>query len=134
MSLLLLAIFSVTTKAEPTYNIHETQLLKLIENLQKLKTDSENNLKLIADLRQISKEQEEQIKILKEQLSESETIIKRLKEESTISKELIAKAEESLTNASESFEIYKKAAEAKIRKLTVQRNLLIVVTVISLIL
>ena len=129
--LLSLGILAHPTKAETVFELPETKLQRLIGNLQKLETLSENKSKLIAELKQISNEQSQEIKNLEIQLIESDKTIQALKQDSSLSKELIEKAEASSMKAWESFEKYKEAVRKEIRKLSRQRNIAIVLAILK---
>ena len=129
---LLLALLPHCILAETKYEITESRLLQLINNLEQAKMISEQQSKLINDLKQVSQEQKVLIQSQANLIAESAQVIRELKQDSTISKELLEKAEDSLVEALKSFEIFKKVADKRIRSLTIQRNLLGLAFILSL--
>ena len=129
---LLLVLLPHCTLAETKYEITESRLLQLINNLEQAKMISEQQSKLINDLKQVSQEQKVLIQSQANLIAESAQVIRELKQDSTISKELLEKAEDSLVEALKSFEIFKKVADKRIRSLTIQRNLLGLAFILSL--
>jgi Skp family chaperone for outer membrane proteins len=131
LSLLLLVIISASTRAESNYAITENDLTKLLSILQRLEAlnktlseelnTSKTNLTLLQNELTICKQE---LTELEQRLQVSETESKALLRELTNANTL-------LTKASLSFNEYKQAAEAKIRKLAFQRNISIFVTIIT---
>jgi chromosome segregation ATPase len=128
---LLLATLSQVGKAEPVYTVSGSELSRLLQISAKLerlnnqlqdelKTSKENLTRLGSELESCKAELTE----LQNRLSQSKTELTQLKNSLTTAENLLRKAETS-------FEKYKSEVEARIKRLTIQRNIFAVVGLIA---
>jgi chromosome segregation ATPase len=101
-------------QAEAMYQISETELTQLEQNLQTLANHSEQKQQLLTEQQRQLTEAQNQLKVVNEQLK--------------ISRALNAQTQKSLRKAEESLNEYEKEAERKIRIKTRQRNLWILIS------
>lgn len=101
-------------QAEAMYQISETELTQLEQNLQTLANHSEQKQQLLTEQQTQLTEAQNQLKVVNEQLK--------------ISRQLNDQTQKSLQKAEESLNEYEKEAERKIRIKTRQRNLWILIS------
>lgn len=113
--LLLLPLYcGSSVQAEAMYQISETELTQLEQNLQTLANHSEQKQQLLTEQQTQLTEAQNQLKVVNEQLK--------------ISRQLNDQTQKSLQKAEESLNEYEKEAERKIRIKTRQRNLWILIS------
>jgi len=109
---LLLLSLPITCGAQAMYQLTESQLTQLENNINQLE---KNNLQQEAQLQKVS-----------DLLVRSDKQITILQEKLTLAENSIGQAQSALQVANKSFEKLEQAEKSKIRALTLQRNLLIV--------
>jgi chromosome segregation ATPase len=129
--LFLLVLFLVTSlracRAEASHTIYESELNQLL----KIINDLENNYKQAKSSLQTSKQQlERQEKLLQTLQNQLTTLKSQIKKSENLSNQLSEKlnqAETGLKTLGESFQKYKNEAEARNKRLTIQRNVCIII-------
>lgn len=111
---LLPSLFGSSVQAETMYQISDTELTRLEQNLQTLENHSNERQRLLTEQQKQLDEAQQQLQIVNEQLR--------------LSKTLNAQTQQSLQKAEESLNKYEAEAERKIRIKTRQRNLWILIS------
>jgi Skp family chaperone for outer membrane proteins len=111
---LLPSLFGSSVQAEVMYQISDTELTRLEQNLQTLENHSNERQRLLTEQQKQLDEAQQQLQIVNEQLR--------------LSKTLNAQTQQSLQKAEESLNKYEAEAERKIRIKTRQRNLWILIS------
>ena len=111
---LLPSLFGSSVQAEVMYQISDTELTMLEQDLQTLESHSNERQRLLTEQQKQLSEAQQQLQIVNEQLR--------------LSKTLNAQTQKSLQKAEESLNEYEKEAERKIRIKTRQRNLWILIS------
>jgi peptidoglycan hydrolase CwlO-like protein len=128
--LLLLVTVSPCCQAEGNYPIYESELTRLLQICERL--DKLNN-QLQSEQKNSKKESiqlQKELESCKEELTQLQSELQVSKAESNQLKSYLAAAVNSLQKAEESWKQYKKEVESKIRKLTIQRNVIAVIAAI----
>ena len=110
-----------TSQAETMYQIFETELTQLENNLQTLKAHSQERQKVLTEQATLLDQQKETIK---KQAGE----LRRLKKEIVISKTANEETQKSLLRANRFLQQFEDEAKRKIRVKTRQRNLCIAIS------
>lgn len=130
LSALLLVTVSVSCQAEGNYQLYESELTRLqqiTERLDKLNSQLSNELATSkTNLTQLQNELES----CKADLTQLQNQLQASQAELTQAKNYLMTAENSLRKAEESFKQYEKEAEARIKRLVIQRNVVGVIAVI----
>jgi septal ring factor EnvC (AmiA/AmiB activator) len=132
--LLLFVLFLVTPlrvcRAEVSYMIYDSELNQLL----KIINDLENNYKQAKSSLQTSKQQleqqEKQLQTLQNQLTALKSQIEKSENLSIQLSGKLSQAEMDLKTLEESWKQYKIEVESRIRKLTIQRNVCIIIGLI----
>ncbi len=144
--LLLLSLYGHACKANDNYVITGTELRQLSEIFDKLATLNEklnnelslskqNLQQLEAELAQLKNELQtlrDKLERLKNDLAESQISLTRSEEELTQLREQLQIAENSLKQLEQSFAEYRHAAESRLKRVILERNLAILVAVLML--
>jgi chromosome segregation ATPase len=124
---LLLVTVSASCQAEDSYRLYESELTRLTQIIDNLESNWNQAKSSLQSSKQQLQQQEKQLielqtqlQTLKNQIVESENLSIQLSEK-------LSQAEMSLKTLEESFKQYKSEAESRIRKLTIQRNVLAVI-------
>jgi chromosome segregation ATPase len=124
---LLLATVSRSCLAEGSYKVYESELTRLTQIINSLETNWNQAKSSLQTSKNQLEMQEKQLQELEIQLATLKSQIGQLENQSETLSEKLSQAEMSLTRLEQSFQQYKKEAEARIRKLTIQRNVMAVI-------
>lgn len=116
---LLLVSLGGTCGATATYQITESQLTQLEQDLTQLEKNNQQQEQQLEKVNQLLQQSNNQITLSDQQ-------IVKLNQQLAIANNSINRAQIALQETNKSFEILEKAEKAKIRTLTLQRDILIV--------
>lgn len=130
LSAVLLVTVCNCCRAEGSYPIYESELNRLLKIIDSLENNYDQAKSNLQTSKQQLKQQETQLQMLQNQLMTLKSQIEKSESLSTQLSEKLRQAETNLRMLEESFLKYKNEVNARIRRLTIQRNVLAGVVVV----